>query len=83
MSDLRSEVFDVLRRSVASSLNVTESQVLETTNLEKDLNAKSLNFVQIIGDVEDEFEYDLNFMTFKNLKTVKEQLDYIVEVIEG
>lgn len=83
MSDLREEVFSVLRRSAASSLSVPENQILETTNLEKDLKAKSLNFVQIIGDVEDEFEYDLNFMTFKNLNTVKEQLDYIVEVIEG
>ncbi|MFS1026839.1 phosphopantetheine-binding protein [Enterococcus casseliflavus] len=83
MSNLRQEVFDLFQSSAASSLNVSKEEITEASNLEKDFKAKSLNFVQIIGDIEDEFEYDLNFMKFRNQSTVKDQLDYIIEVIEG
>lgn len=79
--ELKEEVFNFVAKSIANTFGVAQEEITKDTNISDDYNAKSVNFVQIIGEIEDEYGYDLNFMKYRAKQTVGEQVDYVVETI--
>jgi len=49
----------------------------------KDLKAKSVNYVQIISVLEEEFDATIPFMDFRRRKTIGEAADFVSGLIEG
>ena len=72
-------VFEKVRKIIAEQLNVEEERIEMSTNLMKDLEADSLDAVEIIMAIEDEFGIEVPDEDAENLQTVAD----LVHFIEG
>ena len=62
---------------IVDSLSCDESQVTMEANLKDDLEADSLDAVELIMQIEEEFEVEIPDEVASNMKTVKDIVDYI------
>jgi len=80
---IRDEIRQTLFSAVSENLKVPLSSLDDGTELIKDLGAKSADFVRIIGDLEDTYEFALPFMEFRRKKTLGDCVDFAVSVFES
>lgn len=73
----REEILAKVRSVVAEKLNVGEDQVTEDAKFVEDLGADSLDQVELIMALEDEFDLKIPEEEAEQLVTVKAALDYI------
>ncbi len=64
---------------VAEFLDLEVSEVTLDSNLKDDLNADSLDFVELVMELEEEFEFEADEDKMQEIKTVGD----IVKFIEG
>ena len=69
--------FEVVRRVLVDGLNVDESAVTEASSLRDDLGADSLDSVELIMSLEDEFGVEIEPSQTENLKTVGEIVAFV------
>ena len=69
--------FEKVKEIIVDSLSCDESQVTMEANLKDDLNADSLDAVELIMQIEEEFEVEIPDEVASNMKTVKDIVDYI------
>ena len=69
--------FDKIKGIIVEQLGVEESAVAMDTNLMKDLEADSLDAVEIIMAIEDEFDIEIPDSEIENIRTVGELVEYI------
>lgn len=74
------EVVEMIKNAAAKSLR-TDAALTEDTNLKEELGAKSINFVQIIGELEDEYEVEIDFMKFREAGTIGAQASYVADML--
>jgi len=72
-------VDDRVRSIVAERLGVDEEKVTPTTEFIGDLNADSLDLVEVIMAMEQEFNLEIKDEDAENIRTVKDAVDYINE----
>ncbi len=70
-------VFDKVKGFVVDQLGVDPDQVEMDTNLMKDLEADSLDAVEIILAVEDEYGLDIPDETAEKFETVRDLVEYV------
>jgi acyl carrier protein len=80
---LRDDIKNDLFLAASKNLKVPIENLNEEIELIKDLGAKSADLVRILSDIEDKYEFTLNFMKFKRKEKLGEGIDYIVEVYES
>lgn len=78
-------VFERLRKIVVDQLGVEENQVVPEASFVDDLNADSLDLVELTMAIEEEFSDDnreirISDEDAEKLKTVKDALDYIKDL---
>ena len=78
---MKSKVIDLIIQAAAKTLSTAPGKLSGETNLEKDFGAKSINFVQIIGELEDEYEVEIDFMKFRNASTIDKQAEFVASLI--
>ena len=71
------DVFEKVKEIIFSELNVKPEQVTLEANLKEDLGADSIDAVQIIMDLEDEFGITVDEEQAQEMLTVKGVVDYI------
>ncbi|WP_242958699.1 hypothetical protein [Flavonifractor sp. An112] len=49
----------------------------------EDLNAKSVHYSQITTFLEDEFDVEIPYMTFRRKKTIGEAIEYVYDLVEN
>ncbi len=74
----REEVLQMVTRIISEKLGVSESDVKETSSLTEDLNADSLDLVDLVMAVEENFGVKIQDADLEKLSTVKDVVDYIV-----
>ena len=74
-------VFEKVCNILANQFDVDESEITMETNLVNDLNADSLDFVDLIMSLEDEFSVEFNEEDADSFKTVGDVVNYIEENI--
>ena len=71
------EMKQKIKDIIAKQLAVAEEQVTEDARFAEDLNADSLDIVEMIMAFEEEFSTSIDDEEAENLKTVKDVYDYI------
>jgi acyl carrier protein len=75
----REEILTQLKPVVAEQLGVDESEVREDASFTEDLNADSLDLVELIMSLEEQFGLQISDEDAEKLTTVGESVDYIYE----
>ena len=67
---------------VSKSFGMKASDLTESTNLLEDLNAKSTNYFPIMNELEEEYDLELQYQTFRSgCRTIKEIISMVEESI--
>ena len=69
---------DRVKKIIVSQLNVSEEQVTPEANFIDDLGADSLDQVELVMALEEEFETEIPDEEAEKITTVKEAIDYIL-----
>lgn len=76
-SDARDMVVDRVRAIIAEVLGIDESQITLDAHFRKDLRADSLDLVELIMRLEDEFQGEIRDREAQQITTVGEAVHYI------
>lgn len=77
----REELLKKIRAIVADKLSISEDQVTEEASFIEDLGADSLDQVELVMALEDEFGLDIPDEEAEKLATVGKAMDYILSRI--
>jgi len=75
----KEEILSKVKAVVAEKLNVGEDQVTEDAKFVEDLGADSLDQVELIMALEDEFELKIPEEEAEKLTTVGSAVDYVLK----
>jgi acyl carrier protein len=70
---------DRLKKIIAKELSVSEEEVTPDASFIDDLNADSLDLVELIMALEEEFGVKISDEEADRIKTVKDAMDYLHE----
>ncbi len=79
MAATQQEVFDKLKKIIVEQLGVDESDVTMEASFVDDLNADSLDLVELIMSLEEEFGTEISDEDAEKIKTVGDAVEYIQE----
>ena len=68
---------DKIKKILADTLDVSEDELSADTNIATDLGADSLDVVEILMSIEDEFDIEIPDSEIENIRTIGELVDYI------
>lgn len=74
-------VYEKLRELLASQLGVDEDSITPETNILDDLGADSLDVVELISSLEDEFNIIITDERIREMTTVKDVVSFIEDLI--
>lgn len=72
------DIFEKVRALLADQFDIEEDKITLETNIENDLGADSLDVVDLVMSLEDEFSVEVPEEEIENLKTV----DAVVKFVE-
>lgn len=72
-------IHERLKKIVVDQLGVDESEVVPNASFVEDLNADSLDLVELIMSLEEEFKLQISDEDAEKITTVQEADDYIEE----
>jgi len=71
-----------LRKIIADQLSVDEEDVVPEASFIEDLNADSLDLVELIMTLEEEFDIKISDEDAENIRTVQDASDYLQEHLD-
>ncbi len=73
-------MFEKIKEIIVDKLNIDDDSFIDLdTDLIEDLNADSLDAVEIIMDIEDEFDITVDEDDVENIRTIADIINYIEE----
>jgi len=76
------EIEEKVVQIVSEQMSVDKKEIARETSFVNDLNADSLDTVELVMELEDEFDLTIPDEEAEKLKTVGEAIDYIKKHIE-
>ncbi len=71
-----------LRKIIAEQLRVDEEDVVPEASFIEDLNADSLDLVELIMTLEEEFDIKISDEDAESIRTVQDAIDYLQEHLD-
>ena len=79
---LTADVENRLRKIIADQLSVDEEDVVPEASFIEDLNADSLDLVELIMTLEEEFNIKISDEDAEGIRTVQDARDYLQEHLD-
>ena len=73
----RDEVFERVKEMLAEQLGVDENEITEEASFQEDLDADSLDLVELIMELEDQFGMKISDDDAQKIQTVGQAVDYV------
>ena len=73
----REEIYDQIKAVLVEQLGADESQITEEASFQDDLDADSLDLVELIMELEDQFGVKISDEDAQGIQTVGQAVDYI------
>ncbi len=77
----KEEIFDQLKAMLVEQLGVDESDVTLEASFQDDLDADSLDLVEVIMEMEDKFSIKISDEEAEKIRTVRQAVDFVAERI--
>jgi acyl carrier protein len=75
----KEEILTQLRPIIAEQLGVEESEVKDDSSFTEDLNADSLDLVEMIMSLEEKFHVEIKDEDAEQIKTVNQAVEFIYD----
>ena len=76
----RDEIFKFIENYLINFGGI-EFEINEKTNIKNELNLDSLDMLEIIFELENEYKIDIDVEIFSELKTIEDVVDYVIDLL--
>ena len=77
MAATREEVYERVKEVLSEQLGVDENGITEEASFQEDLEADSLDLVELIMELEDQFGIKISDEDAQKIQTVSQAVDYV------
>jgi acyl carrier protein len=77
MAASREEIYEQVKNVLTEQLGIDEAQITEEASFQEDLDADSLDLVELIMELEDQFGVKISDEDAQGIQTVGQAVDYI------
>ncbi len=71
---------DRILQIIAEQFNIDKDELKEDMNFQDDLNADSIELVELVMTIEEEFETEVSEEDLEKLKTIGDVIDYVEDL---